>query len=51
MTTDQIQIVRDDLEYILDLVSKVDENTNIQELVIDLQVICSRDLRILGGAK
>ena len=51
MTTDQIQIVRDDLEYILDLVSKVDESTNIQELVIDLQVICNRDLRILGNTK
>lgn len=51
MTKDQTEVLKNDLEYILDKLEQVDENTNIQELILDLQVICHRDLRILGNTK
>lgn len=51
MTKDQTDILKNDLEYVLDKLEKVDENTNLQELILDLQVICHRDLRILNSAK
>lgn len=51
MTKDQIQIVKDDLAYILDLVEGVDRETNLKELILDIQVICHRDIRILGNMK
>ena len=51
MNNDQIQIVKDDLTYILDLVEKADSETNLKELMLDIQVICHRDIRILGNMK
>ena len=51
MTKDQIQIVKDDLAYILDLVEGVDRETNLKELILDIQVICRRDIRILNSLK
>lgn len=51
MTKDQKEVLKNDLEYVLDKLEQVDENTNLQELILDLQVICHRDLRILNSAK
>ena len=51
MNNDQIQIVKDDLTYILDLVEKADSETHLKELMLDIQVICHRDIRILGNIK
>ena len=51
MNKDQIQIVKDDLAYILDLVEGVDRETNLKELILDIQVICRRDIRILNSLK
>lgn len=51
MTKDQTEVLKNDLEYVLDKLEQVDENTNLQELILDLQVICHRDLRILRGTK
>lgn len=54
MTKDQIQIVKDDLEYLLELSEQIvpdKSGTALLELVKSMQAICQRDLRILGRVK
>ena len=54
MNKDQIQIVKHDLEHILELAEQItpdQDSAVLLELVKNMQVICQRDLRILGRMK
>ena len=51
MNKDQIQIVKHDLEHILELAEQItpeQDSAVLLELVKSMQAICQRDLRIIG---
>lgn len=54
MNKEQINIVKHDLEHILELVEQIQSDQDsavLLELVKRMQVVCERDLRILGATK
>lgn len=54
MNNDQIQIVKDDLEYLLELSKQIGPDksgTVLLELIDRMQNVCKRDIRILGNIK
>ena len=54
MNNDQIQIVKDDLEYLLELSEQIGPDksgTALLELIDRMQNVCKRDIRILGNIK
>lgn len=54
MTRDQIQIVKDDLEYLLELSEQIvpdKSGTALLELVNAMRNVCERDIRILNSLK
>ena len=51
MNKDQIQIVKDDLAYLLEIAASTNSAVDIAKLQKAIQIVCSRDLRILGMIK
>ena len=51
MNKDQIQIVKDDLAYLLEIASSANSAVDIAKLQKAIQIVCSRDLRILENVK
>lgn len=54
MNKDQIQIVKDDLEYLLELSEQIvpdKSGTALLELVNAMRNVCERDIRILNSLK
>ena len=54
MNKEQINIVKHDLEHILELVEQIQSDQDsavLLETIKSMQAICKRDLRILGATK